>query len=321
MTLTAALGHLLYLYRYDEALGVTGRGDIGILLAEAFRRGLWLLDGLGAPRGLDRDLLRGIANLMRTHEDCAARLGFGHEDLIETLRRVGADGARGPLLRGAANGALWTLGEADADGVRAALRSCADPARLGDFLTGLFALAREAAQRHPALLRGIDDTLMDYDDPSFLEALPALRLAFSYFTPREKHHLARTLFETHGPQPGADGDKVESAPLPDLVVSVGVAVRALALEARLSHDLARYGLRGQPSPPPHDDWPFGPTRGPTVQRALPCAGEGSEGDAHQPLQAGGTTFTPGPRGCTCSRWCVAARVRRAPPDCSRPMAD
>ncbi len=34
----------------------------------------------------------------------------------------------------------------------------------------------------------------------------------------------------------------------------------------------------KPSPPTHDDWPLGPTRGPTVQRALPTAGEGSNGD-------------------------------------------
>ncbi len=31
----------------------------------------------------------------------------------------------------------------------------------------------------------------------------------------------------------------------------------------------------QPSPPPHDDWPLDPSRGSTVQRALPTAGEGS----------------------------------------------
>jgi len=42
----------------------------------------------------------------------------------------------------------------------------------------------------------------------------------------------------------------------------------------------------QPSPPARDDWPLGPTRGPTVQRALPTAGEGSTPPSPlTPLQA------------------------------------
>ena len=39
---------------------------------------------------------------------------------------------------------------------------------------------------------------------------------------------------------------------------------------------------GQPSPPARDDWPLGPSRGPTVQRALPAAGEGSMDGQHAP---------------------------------------
>jgi len=42
-------------------------------------------------------------------------------------------------------------------------------------------------------------------------------------------------------------------------------------------------LRGQPSPPAHDDWPLGPTRGPTVQRALPAALSGLDPDRPRPV--------------------------------------
>ncbi|GAB4217130.1 MAG: hypothetical protein OHK0022_59050 [Roseiflexaceae bacterium] len=229
-----ALGHLLYLYRYDEALGATGRGDIGALLAETFRRTLWLLEALGQPQGHERELLAGLSALVQTYERCAAPLALDGAVLAEVLERVGADPGQHPLTRGGAVGALWVLGVADAARVRSDLRASAAPEHLGDFLNGLFALARETVQRDPELVLGIDALLMGYDDDAYLRALPALRLAFSFFTPREKHHLARTLLETVG-QAGA---------MPDLWIDATTAARALALERRLLDELARYGIRG-----------------------------------------------------------------------------
>jgi hypothetical protein len=129
-------------------------------------------------------------------------------------------------------GALWTLGEADLARVRADLASCAGPASLGDFLAGLFHLAREVVQRHPALAQAIDELVMGYADDAFLEALPSLRLAFSYFAPREKHHLAATLFA------GRD----DPAPPARLAVDPATAARAFAVESRVRALIERYGL-------------------------------------------------------------------------------
>lgn len=230
----AALGHLLYLYRYDEFLGAAGRGDLGALLVETFRRSLWLLESRTQPAGRERELLRAVRALVQTFESCAPTLALDREVLVEVLTRIGADAVQRPLLRGAASGALWTLGAADETRVRADLRSCAAPEQLGDFLAGLFALARETAQRHPQLVLAVDALVMGYDDETFLHALPALRLAFSFFTPREKHHLAATLQEAHGQAVG----------LPALEVGVEVAARAMALESWLLDALQRYGIRG-----------------------------------------------------------------------------
>ena len=55
----------------------------------------------------------------------------------------------------------------------------AEPSRLGDFLTGLFGLAREATQRQIGLILGIDELIAGYSAETFLEALPSLRLAFT----------------------------------------------------------------------------------------------------------------------------------------------
>jgi hypothetical protein len=238
--LTRALGHLLYLFRYDHFLGAAGAPAAGALLAEAFQRGLWLMQQLG-PGTPDVDVLQGVRSILDAYLACAgppATPGFARETVVETLQRVAADALSAPALRGACAGALWTLGEQDSAGLIAGLRASAGPARpegMGDYLTGLFTLAREAVQRDPALLAGVDGILLGYDDDAFLEALPALRLAFSFFTPREKHYLAQTLVEAGGG---------EATPLPDLEVPVEVAARAMAFEARLFRSLARYGIRG-----------------------------------------------------------------------------
>jgi len=234
-SVAAALGHLLYLYRYDQALGALGRSDLGALLAETFRRALWLLEALGHPQGHERELLRGVGALVQTYESSEAALALDRDTLVEVLRRVGGAPQQHPLTRGAATGALWTLGAADAGLVQADMRACVAPERLGDFLTGLFALARETAQRHPELVLSIDALLMGYDDHAYLHALPALRLAFTYFTPREKIHMVRTLREVYGQ--GA-------APLPRLSAGADTAARAMALESWLFGALERYGIRG-----------------------------------------------------------------------------
>jgi hypothetical protein len=116
------------------------------------------------------------------------------------------------------------------------MRPFADPDRLGDFLTGLFALAREQVQRQRDLVLSIHEMLSSWSDEQFLAALPSMRLAFTWFTPREKHHLALTLRQGLG---------LEKVPeMAALSVDVATSARAFAFESRLFAAAARYGLRG-----------------------------------------------------------------------------
>jgi hypothetical protein len=254
LTTTKALGHLLYLYRYDEVLGTTGRSDIATLLVETFQRSLWLLEGLGQVQSMEPDLLQGLRTLLETFECCSSTLKLNNDNFVQVLQRVSADLYQTSLLRGATTGALWSLDQAPVEQVIADLSYVANPDHLGDFLTGLFYLARETVQRHPELIQKIDDLLMAYDDESFLEALPALRLAFSYFTPREKHYMVQTLLQSSEQQ--RDGateqetigtrelESSKNTSLPDLEVSVDMAAQVLVFEARLFQAVRRYGLRG-----------------------------------------------------------------------------
>jgi hypothetical protein len=111
-----------------------------------------------------------------------------------------------------------------------------DPNDIGDFLTGLFALAREVAQRHPQFVQTVDRLLLEFSADSFQQALPSLRLAFTYFTPREKHYMLTTLFESLG---------LKQIPaLAEAKVDAATAAAALAVDERIFEAIRKYGLEG-----------------------------------------------------------------------------
>lgn len=233
-----ALEHLYYLHRYDESVIGQPRAEVAALLTEAYTRATWLLDA--QSHTADAETVRGLRALLQAVLTAGDALAWDRSELLTVLNRIGGARETPPLLRGAAAGALWSLGAGELREILAQLPTA--PEILGDFLQGVFALAREEAQRHTELLVGIDRLLLAFDDDQFLAALPALRLAFTYFTPREKDHLARRLLSAVG--------QAEAPPLPALAVSAEDAARSLAFESRLLRELGRHGIRGGTPPAP-----------------------------------------------------------------------
>jgi hypothetical protein len=229
-----ALGHVLFLYCFDEAFGTTRRPELEPLLRVALERSLWLLEMIGRTTPGDRDILDGMRNLLEAYQRAAEPLGIDPGEFVPVMQRVEADAHKPPQVRGAAAGILWTLGAANSDRVVADLMLFTEPNDLGDFLAGLFAAAREVAQRHPPLVRAIDRLLLEFAADEFQQALPPLRLAFTYFTPREKHYMLTTLFESLGIKP--------SRTLGEVTVDAATAAEALAIDERVTEALRSHGL-------------------------------------------------------------------------------
>jgi hypothetical protein len=232
-----ALGHLLFLFCFDEAFGTANLPQVGQIVSEAFSRSLWLLELLGKTADNDGSVVRGMQAMLETVRRASQPLDLNADEFIAVLMRVERDAHKLPQVRGAAAGILWTLGEADNEQILGDLLMFADPNELGDFLTGLFALAREVAQRDSQLVQTIDRLLLEFGPGDFQTALPSLRLAFTYFTPREKHYMLTTLFETLGLK--------EVKPLTALTVDETTASHALAVEERIFEALAKYGLEAE----------------------------------------------------------------------------
>ena len=233
---TEALGHLTYLYCYDETLGTQRSHSLAELLAECYTRSVWLMDALGGTLPGEKEALRGMQVLQEVAQRAAHVLQENRDDQQRIFTRVQDDVGKHALVRGAASGILWNLGVADPDSILARLFSFADPNELGNYLTGLFALAREMAQRQPRLVQTIDRLLMEYPSQRFQEALPSLRLAFTYFTPREKHYMLSTLFESLGIK--------EVIALPKLTLEPEQMAEAMVIEEGIFEAIKTYGLGG-----------------------------------------------------------------------------
>ncbi|GAA5507697.1 DUF5682 family protein [Novipirellula caenicola] len=229
-----SLGHLLYLYCFDEAFGTTRLPQLQNLVRQSFARSLWLLESLGKQTAADGSILRGIQAMLETYRRIGDVLDLDENEFAGVFARIQADAHKPPSVRGAAAGILWTIGRASPDRVLEDLMFFAKPEHLGDFLNGLFTLAREVAQRHPQLVCSIDQVLLRFGGDEFQTALPSLRLAFTSFTPREKHHMLSTLFDSLGLKP--------SQPLSPLPADEATAADALAIEDRLFESIAKYGL-------------------------------------------------------------------------------
>jgi hypothetical protein len=224
------LGHVLYLFGYDDLLGSRNDPLVAALLRTTYQRALWLFEGAGAPSESDDRVVFAIGTLHRTFRRCFADDDAMHDEYVGVFQRSTADAGQPTAARGAATGSLYALGEL-ADDLSSSLLSLPDPIVVGDFLRGLFSLAREAIRRDERLLWVLDQIICATPAEPFVELLPPWRLAFTFFTPREKHDIVDVLF-VQKDQPHQ--------------VSTTSVVEGEALDRRIRATAVRFGLRLPP---------------------------------------------------------------------------
>ncbi|GAA3193592.1 DUF5682 family protein [Actinocorallia longicatena] len=184
--LAETLATVLALWRHDEIFGTADSALLGSLIDAAVTRVLWLAEGLRGGPAADLPRVRAVAAVRDALRHAAPLLSITRETAASIAGRIAADSAAPPDLRGAAHGLAWTLSSKPG---RLALPSGA----LGDWLIGLFAVAREELLTDPELLPILDDLIVSLPAQDFLAGLPALRQAFEFFPPRERETIARSL--------------------------------------------------------------------------------------------------------------------------------
>jgi hypothetical protein len=226
------------------------RKELGALVESAYDRATWLFEGItgeGAPAEEShvgavvamRDVVRQPCDVVRVDPAVAGELAA----------RRAADAEAPAYVRGAALGFGLAIGHevtsaggtpiARAEAARA-VRAAARPERLGDFLLGLFAVAREEVRGDVEVVGAVDLALEGMSKHAFAVALPSLRRAFTYFPPRERLSIAEHVMRLHG---GADADPTQLvAPLE------ADASRGLALDVEVTDVARRFGLEEGDAP-------------------------------------------------------------------------
>ncbi|MCP2241654.1 hypothetical protein LX86_000374 [Lentzea aerocolonigenes] len=230
----AALGQVLSgvlgLWRHDRVFG--GRKDplLGAVIDAGTARVLWLVEGLhGGPAPADPHRLKAMAATRDAVVHAKSALSLDVVDVTGVATRVSDDAQAPPDLRGAALGLAWSLG------TQPDVRKVRGIEALGDWLAGLFAVAREEVLASPDLVGVLDELVSAMTEDEFLVALPALRLAFSYFPPRERETIAATVLSHRGVEGSARGvTRLNADPM--------VVAEAMAVEQRVEKLLVKGGL-------------------------------------------------------------------------------
>ncbi|MCS7481932.1 DUF5682 family protein [Umezawaea endophytica] len=233
-----ALGRVLAtvvgLWRYDGLFGTAGSPVLAAVIDGAVTRLLWLVEGLHGGAGpADPRRLLAVAAARDAVLHAEPVLENGRDAAVAVLRRVAADPQGPPDLRGAAFGFCWSLG--DGGDVERAVRGMSGPRTIGDWLAGLFAVAREEVLSAEAVVELLDELVHALSEEDFLIALPALRQAFAYFPPSERETIAERVMIARGVR-GSVG------PLLRADVDPAVVAAGMALEAKVDAVLAREGL-------------------------------------------------------------------------------
>ncbi|GHJ47585.1 hypothetical protein Cs7R123_49270 [Catellatospora sp. TT07R-123] len=234
-----ALGHgltvVLAMWRHDTLFDTAGSATLGTVVTAAVRRALWLAEGVrGGAAPADRGRIQAVAGVRDALRHAAAALGLDVAAALGVADRIAADRDAPPDLRGAAFGLGWSLRGTATDPDRS-LRGAFTPATAGDWLAGLFALAREEVLHTGGMVELLDELVGALTHDDFLVALPALRQAFGWFPPRERHQLAtRVVAARSATATGWDLLRLDADPA---LVAAG-----MALDERVDGALRREGL-------------------------------------------------------------------------------
>lgn len=229
------LADLLALHEHDVLFGAEDAPVIGEAIKAAFDRGLWLFEGIDGEAGEAE--VKGAVALRDALKRSGTKLELDGVRAEAVMHRRAADATAPPPVRGAAFGFTWSVsGAVDETMAAHAVKSAARPETLGDFLAGLFALAREEVLRSPGLLGVVDGLVAPMTRDDFLVAIPSLRMAFSWFPPREREEIARQILGLHGGQSGSARSFIK------LDVSADVTLAGMKVDGEVDALARRFGL-------------------------------------------------------------------------------
>ena len=225
-SLCRACGHLYQLHQWKGQYGESDSFDDEALLNRVFDRVVGLLPAMHTvdDRGVEEVQQSALLLYQLT---LRPEFAEKRERLREALEELVGRTPIHPGLHGAVLGLLYGMDQSwkgHIDGVVRGYLRGVRPMMLqsAQLLQGLFCTARDLLLTDGEFLKQIDELLCELEDDDFTAMLPQLRLAFSYFLPRETDRLAKAAAACHGRK---------AADVKGLAVDAAAYSRAEALDA------------------------------------------------------------------------------------------
>jgi hypothetical protein len=202
-SLVTGLGELTMLWQSREPLEAHRLPQIPLLAQTAYRRASFLSRDLATcPDDQQDSALAAMSSLRQI-------LAGSREDLFDPSLFLDAladllSAQKAPAtIVGGAVGVLFGEGRITEESLLTLATgylnaSTGEPASKTGFLRGLLCTCREVAWRTPELVQRIDTLLRSLDENAFVNAVPDLRMAFTYLTPRETDRVAGLVANLHG---------------------------------------------------------------------------------------------------------------------------
>ncbi len=197
-------------------LRLTWLGQTDEETALAFMEALGDLNSLARPGAAWADVALFVRCVQSLYDGPGPAPLIGRAAGILTIRQVWGDGRSSAALTAALNQALL------------------DPEYLGGFLLGFLPVTRGFLIQSPSLIEAIGQVILDWDEDTFLNALPQLRLAFTSLKPRETAALAKVIAILAGAEMPVVSSQPEWSPQ-DLVLLQD-------LHGKVVQTLARWGF-------------------------------------------------------------------------------
>lgn len=213
-----AMAGLVQLVHYRTLLGASRHPEIVHLIPAAYQRAIWLIETLPGLSIASGQVIAGaitkspvelaLNGLILLRHAALARAKDGNDPqlLFDALEQIRPQLGTQPSLEGATLGILSQAGRLRHEDLAQALENVlantvsGTDMPLGDFLRGLFSVRRHAITEEEGFFEAIHQCLMSLDEDRFLRALPALRLAFTLFTPREIRRIVELIEQSYRPK-------------------------------------------------------------------------------------------------------------------------
>ena len=189
----------------EELAGLYGsKMEFGSLIHIGCRKMISLLPAMAKVK--DEDLGQ-CMNALKLLYQLTGRAGDSfaqeREDYYDALGKMIRDGEIHAGLNGCIHGILYGSGRGTAEEVEAACKGYLSGTReqffaTAQFFRGLFFTARDLVFIGDDFIRMLDGFFGQVTEAEFMELLPELRMAFTYFTPRETDKIAAAAAGIHG---------------------------------------------------------------------------------------------------------------------------